>query len=71
MQLSTTSEVVKALGGIAAVAEMTGSSYNAACNWQAFPNFPPKTYLVLSRALRARGYSAPASLWGMVEREQA
>lgn len=66
-QLRTTSEVIEALGGIAAVAALTGRKYTAAHNWLGFEKFPSNTYVALTDALAAKGKTAPASLWGMVE----
>lgn len=65
--LSTTNEVIEALGGVQAVADLTKRKYPAAQNWTRFPNFPPDTYRVMQDALRERGKSAPDSLWRMVE----
>ena len=69
-ELQTTEEVISALGGVAAVGELTGRKYSAAFNWKSFGSFPANTYLVMQRALRERGKTAPASLWGMVERSE-
>lgn len=69
-ELTTTTEVVKELGGIAAVAELTGSQYKAAANWKSFDRFPAKHFLVMTRELKRRGKSAPPSLWGMTEAER-
>ncbi len=70
-ELTTTSEVMHALGGTHAVAEMTGRKYNAAAHWANFKAFPANTFLIMSAALAERGLSAPASLWGMNEVERA
>jgi len=64
-ELSTTAEVVDALGGYLAVAEITQSKPKAASNWPRFDTFPANTYLALTKALLAKGKTAPASLWGM------
>lgn len=65
--LETTSDVIAALGGTKAVAELTGRQYRAAFNWHNFRKFPANTYLVMQTALRERGLSAPSSLWGMAD----
>ena len=65
-EITTTTAVVKELGGIAEVARLTGRSYNAAANWVGFDTFPPDTFVVMTDALRAKGMAAPASLWRMV-----
>lgn len=63
--LTTTSEVVEALGGYLAVAEITGSKPKAVSNWPRFNTFPANTYVALTEALLAKGKTAPATLWGM------
>jgi len=63
--LSTTSEVMDALGGNLAVAELTGSKPKAVWNWRGFETFPSNTYVAMTEALRVIGKTAPASLWGM------
>lgn len=63
--LKTTSEVVEALGGYLAVAEITGSKPKAVSNWPRFETFPSNTYIALTEALLAKGKTAPATLWGM------
>lgn len=65
-ELSTTAEVIEALGGVAAVARLTGRRYGAAFNWKGFIKFPADTFVVMQTALLAAGCIAPASLWGMV-----
>ena len=70
-ELETTAEVMEALGGINAVAEITGQKYKAAANWKAFEAFPSRTYLVMTQELARKGLRAPASLWRMVESERA
>jgi hypothetical protein len=67
--LKTTREVIRALGGVSAVAALTDRTYNAAWNWTGFKTFPADTADVMRAALRkADGgpYTAPASLWRMV-----
>ena len=63
--LNSTSDVIEALGGIGAVATLTGRKYGAAAQWPHFSSFPSNTYLVLTEALMAKGLTAPAALWGM------
>lgn len=65
-ELTTAAEVIEALGGIAAVAGLTNSGYRAAANWKSFNAFPPKTYVALTEALRARDCTAPDALWAMI-----
>ncbi len=65
-ELSTSAEVISVLGGLGAVSDLTGAEYKAVSNWKSSGSFPSRTFLVLTGALRRRGFSAPASLWGMV-----
>lgn len=64
--LTTTTDVIEELGGTSAVAELTGSTYAAVFNWRGFETFPSKTFLVMEKALAAKGRSAHPSLWGMI-----
>jgi hypothetical protein len=64
-ELTKTAEVMDALGGNLAVAELTGSKPKAVWNWRGFKTFPTNTYIVMINALRQKGKTAPASLWGM------
>lgn len=67
IELSAASEIFDKLGGVRAVAELTGRTYDAAWNWKRFNRFPPNTYSIMTAALNANGYTAPGSLWRMVE----
>lgn len=64
--LSTTVEVMKALGGIRDVSALTGSGYKATENWSRAQTFPARFYLVMIRALQRKRLTAPPELWGMV-----
>lgn len=63
--LLTTSDVIEKLGGLNAVAAITGRGYTAVSNWKARETFPPDTYLALQSALQAKDYEAPPRLWRM------
>lgn len=65
--LKTTAEVIEALGGVRAVAELTNRRYSAAHNWKKFKTFPPDTYVAMQAALASYGLKAPARLWRMVK----
>ena len=69
--LTSLTEVIDTLGGVAPVAKLTKSSAPAVCNWVQFGRFPAKTYVVMTTALRRKRRSAPASLWGMTEASEA
>lgn len=64
-KLTTTDEIIKALGGNRPVALITGRTPKAVSNWRVFPTFPSNTYLALQLALGARGIEAPPELWRM------
>lgn len=61
--LTDTRQVIKALGGLKAVMELTGRNYNAAWHWTRKPTFPANTFVVMQQALAQQGKKAPASLW--------
>lgn len=69
--LRSTKDVIDALGGVRAVASLTGRNYPAAHAWLGMNRFPANTYLVLTAALHRDGKTAPPSLWGMAEAEPA
>lgn len=70
-ELHTPSEIMDALGGTNAVAELTGRTYGAAFNWRSQDAFPSNTYVVLIRALEAKKLTASPKLWGMAQTEAA
>jgi hypothetical protein len=71
-QLQTASDVIDALGGTAATARLTGRRYDTAVsNWRATGRLPPDTFVVITKALKDRDKTAPLSLWGMKEPEDA
>ena len=63
--LSTTDEVIDALGGNVVVAAITETSSSAISNWRAAGKFPARTYLLLKAELKARNLVAPDYLWAM------
>lgn len=70
-ELDSARAIVETLGGIKSVAGLTDREYSAAANWPAFGKFPANTYVAMIGALKERGYTAPASLWGMVEKPRS
>ena len=66
-KLATANAVFEALGGINAVAELTGAKYVTAHRWRTVGQFPPKTFVLLTDALADRGFQAPIELWKMLE----
>jgi hypothetical protein len=71
IELSTTAQVMDALGGNVGVIALTGCKYKAVWNWRKAPKFPANTYRAMIDALHARGFGAPASLWGMKQSAEA
>ena len=65
MELRTKQEAITALGGIRAVATLTGASYGAVENWRRRKRIPPEFHNKMQSALRKLGHTAPGSLWGM------
>ncbi len=68
--LSTAAEVIEALDGPTATGRLVGRSVQSVVNWRAANRLPADTYLILNAALEERGYTAPGSLWNMVEAVQ-
>lgn len=67
-QLTTALEVVEALGGIAAVCELTGANYKTVYHWTGRAGaFPARTADLMAKALRKQGATAPPSLWNMLK----
>lgn len=71
IRLHTTAEVMNVLGGNGPVARLTSSTPKAVSNWRGFETFPANTYVAMTGALKAQGYEAPDSLWGMKMPEEA
>lgn len=61
-KLDTTSCVIEALGGRAAVAEMFSVGPTAVDHWEN-GLFPAHTYLDMTAELAKRGHEAPSTLW--------
>jgi hypothetical protein len=63
--LTTFGEVVTALGGVTAVARLTGRTPSAVCNWRRTTGkFPPALYRKIGEPLKKKGYCADMSVWG-------
>jgi hypothetical protein len=68
--LNSAAEVFNELGGNAGLEELTGSKPSTVSMWKKAGNFPTNTYLIMTQALRERGKTAPASLWGMKAKKE-
>jgi hypothetical protein len=62
--LNTFEQVFTKLGGVYAIAELTGRGRTAVQNWRAWQQFPAPLYDLMMKRLRKRGCRAPAALWG-------
>lgn len=67
--LHTSTEIIDALGGTQAVADLLGAKYTAVFNWRTFGALPANTYVTLLGALEKNGCTASPRLWGMREPE--
>lgn len=63
--IKTIPDVIKELGGIEKVRELTGRGQSAVLMWKHRNRFPSKTYATIQTALQKRGRIAPNSLWDM------
>jgi len=59
-------EVFEALGGKHDVCRLTKKKYTAVCNWETlYRRIPARLYLKLQNKLKAEGYIADPTLFGM------
>ncbi|UPJ55439.1 hypothetical protein [Bradyrhizobium sp. 192] len=65
-KLQAKADVMRVLGGISGLSDLTGSSYKATENWSRARTFPARYHALMSWALRRKGYTAHPSLWGQV-----
>lgn len=61
--LSTVSEVIQALGGTKAVAQLFDLREAAVGNWRIANAMPPHTFTKIQAELMARGTTADIGLW--------
>jgi hypothetical protein len=62
-QITTTSDVIRALGGTKAACEILGVKQQAISVWRVTGVLPPHTFPIISQELLKRGLSADLSLW--------
>lgn len=67
--LNTIVGVIDILGGVAAVARLTGRGETAVYNWLAYRRFPANLYVVMTGHL-PEGVTASAELWGQEKARQ-
>jgi len=65
-ELTKARDVVEYLGGIDAVCAMTGRDYKTIYHWMN-GTFPARYFLLMTTALKKRGFTAPPALWGQEE----
>lgn len=65
-RLRNAEAVVRRLGGLKGVCELTGANLKQAWHWSGRAGtFPAQYYVVMTRELNRLGYEAPARLWNM------
>lgn len=62
--VSTVDDVIDALGGTHATAQLFGVTEAAVSNWRV-RGLPPRRFLKFTHVLASRGITAPPSLWRM------
>lgn len=62
--LQTAGEVIDALGGTTATAEITGRKAQHVSNWRASHRLPANTFFILRDELAKAGKTARPELWG-------
>lgn len=65
-KVKTAAEAIEALGGDAELARRLEVSVQTVWNWRE-RGLPSRYFLVLNSMLKRKGFSAPASLWGIAE----
>jgi DNA-binding transcriptional regulator YdaS (Cro superfamily) len=70
-ELQSVSAVIDALGGPSALALRVGLTQQAVSQWRARDSIPADKYLLLQAELKRRGLTAPPSLWGIAEPNEA
>jgi hypothetical protein len=68
--LLTATEVIDALGGTSATANLASVSPSQVSGWRSTNRLGGKSFLVIQQALSERGCSAPSNLWGIKEPAQ-
>jgi hypothetical protein len=71
LRLSSTRDIVDVLGGAAAVRNMIAVegkpvAVKAVYHWISIGMFPARAMDIMKKALKKRGYTAPARLWNQI-----
>lgn len=70
--LRTADEVFEQLDEVPGVMKLLDiDNYSVVHNWKTEGAFPPKTYVAMQEALRAKGYRGHPKLWKMVGKVKA
>jgi DNA-binding transcriptional regulator YdaS (Cro superfamily) len=64
--VKTVDDVIDALGGTHAAAQLFSVTEAAVSNWRV-RGLPPRRFLTIQKVLASRGIAAPPSLWRMFE----
>ncbi len=70
-QITTTTDVISALGGTQAIQDLLGVGQQAISHWRTQNRFPPHTFVTVQAALMKRGLSADVSLWRWERKRKA
>jgi hypothetical protein len=70
-KLETLEDVMTALGGRQAVADLLDAKSSTISMWKYAGKFPANTYVIMTDALHAIDKTAPATLWAMKKTEAA
>jgi len=62
-QISTTADVISALGGTKSACQILGVKQQAVSVWRVTGQLPPHTFPTISQELLKRGLAADLSLW--------
>jgi len=68
--LDTVDDVIDAIGGSSAIAQLTGRGRTAVSNWRSWERFPACLHALMTEALLQRGCVASPALWGQAVKDQ-
>jgi hypothetical protein len=69
--LTTSDQVIDALGGTAEAGRIVGQSIATVCNWRARKRIPPEHFLIVSKALKTIGRAVSPEVFGMTDAQNA
>jgi DNA-binding phage protein len=68
--LTSAREVITVLGGIPAVAKKAQADVKSVYRWIDLNAFPARNFDQMIKALKKKGCTAPASMWGQIGAEK-